>query len=239
MAKGQLTFLQLVNRTLMRLGQPQTTSTLSSAAADSWPGIVRDAVLEAVQTFYLAHDWSTLQTSGTFTSSLRTFDLTTNFSTFGRELDLVDTTNQKVLTAVPSLRDLDLLDPGQTDAGAPERYHIQYPNLVFDRTPSSVAYRLRYLARPATLSANADVCELPEFCDRALILWTLYDLMSTREDDLGMSDRLESRAQAALKAAIVQDKRRVDTPIVLRSVFEEQVGAVIPFPRSYGLNRWS
>ena len=238
MAQGQLTFLQLVNRTLSRLGKPQTTSTLSTAAADSWPGLVRDAVLETIQTFYMAHDWSTLMTSGTFTTSSRTYSLATDFSDFGRELDLTDTTNIRVLVAVSSLRDLDEIDPTQVDAGAPYRYHINYPNLVFDKTPSSVAYRLRYLTRPTTLSANGDTCTLPEYCDRGIILWTVYDLLATREDDLDMADRMEARAQAALKAAIIQDKRRVDAPMILRALFDERSHAVVPFPSSYGVNRW-
>jgi len=238
MAKGQLTFLQLVNRTLSRLGKPQTTGTLSTAAADSWPGLVRDAVLETVQTFYMAHDWSTLITSGTFLTSLRTYDLATSFSGFGREIDLADTDNNKVLIAVNSRRDLDELDPGQDNSGTPTYYHINYPDLTFDTVPSAVNYRLRYVTRPATLSANGDVCDLPEFCDRSIILWTVYDLLSTREDDLDMADRMEARAQAALKAAIIQDKRRVDAPIILRPLFQEYGHNPVPFPKSYGAARW-
>lgn len=234
MAQGQATYLQLVNRTLRRLGKSQTTATLSGLAADSWGGIVRDMINEAQQELYKEHDWSTLITSGTFTASVRTYNLATSFSDFGREIDLVDTTNERVLIPDSHLA-IDTFDPGLDDAGPPTHYTISYPNLLFSHTPTSVAMRLRYVKRPTDLSANTSTSDLPEFCDTTLVLWVYWQLQATREDAQDGGEQARSLYQESLARAIGQDRRRMDRVFVMQSTFP-QVREIVPFPPQYDRN---
>lgn len=232
MARGQATFLVLTNRVLRRLGKTQTTATLSTLAADSWGGIVRDLVNEAQQEVYKEHDWSTLLTSGTISSiSVRTYDLATSFSTFGREIDLISTTNSRRLQPVNHL-DIDEVDPGLDDAGAPTAYTIAYPDLLFNRTPSSETFRLRYVRRPTDLSGNTDVSLLPEFCDTVLVLWVYWQLQATREDAQDGGEQARGMYQESLARAIGQDRRRMDRLYVMQPVYP--VGReIVPFPAAY------
>lgn len=221
MAKGQMTFLQLGNAVLRRLGKSQAAAsdyTAATSGSDSWPALVKDFLNDAQREIAKEHDWSTLYTSGTFTTSSRTYDLSASFSDFGREVDLTDTTNRVVLEP-HSLRELDAEDPDQSQSGAPTRYSIQYPNLLFDRTPTSTAYRLRYLKRATDLSANADTSILPEYCDLALIWWAYWQLSATREDNQDRGETARDIYEKSLARAIGQDRRRVDRLYRLQPVY--------------------
>lgn len=233
MARGQLTYLNLVNRVLQRLGKPQVvTADFAGLASDSWGGLTKDAINDAQQDLYAEHDWSTLITSGTFTTSSRTYDLTTSFSNFGREIDLMDTTNNKPIVPVDQ-KDIDYEDPGQLNSGDPDRYAINYPDLLFNRTPTSVAYRLRYLIRPTALTTSTTTSLLPEQCDRVLILWVVWDFLTTREDDPTMGAMAGSKYRQALAQAKQQDVRRMDRYYAPRSAFPERQRAIVPFPAAY------
>lgn len=220
MAKGQMTFLQLGNAVLRRLGKSQVSSatyTATALATDEWPSLVKDFLNDAQREIAKEHDWSTLMTSGTFTTSSRTYDLSASFSDFGREIDLADTTNRRVLEP-HSLRELDEEDPDQAQAGSPTRYSIQYPNLLFNRTPAAVAYRLRYLKRATDLSASTDVSILPEYCDLPLIWWAYWQLSATREDTQDGGERARDIYEKSLARAIGQDRRRHDRVYRLQPV---------------------
>lgn len=234
MAKGQTTFLGLVNGVLRRLGKSQVASatTLSTLSADTWGGIVRDTVNEGIQEIHKEHDWSTLITTATLSSvSVRTFNLSTSQSDFSRPISLVDTTNGKVLQPVGFL-DIEYDDPELDDSGSPDAYNIAYPNLLFNLTPSSITYRLRYVARPATLSANADTSDLPEFCDLPTILWTVWQLGATREDAQDGGESLRQIYDTSLARAIGQDRRRMDRAWILQPVFPT-FPEIVPFPPQY------
>jgi hypothetical protein len=221
MAKGQMTFLQLGNAVLRRLGKSQVTSatyTATALATDEWPSLVKDFLNDAQREIAKEHDWSTLYTSGTFTTSSRTYDLSTTFSDFGREIDLVDTTNRIVLEP-HSLRELDAEDPVLTTAGTPTRYAIHYPNLLFNYTPAALAYRIRYLKRATDLSASADVSILPEYCDLPMIWWAYWQLQATREDSQDGGERAKDTYEQTLARAIGQDRRRVDRVYRLQPVW--------------------
>lgn len=208
MAAGQYTFLQLVNRVLQRIGKSQITD-FTGQTGDVWGGIVRDFLNDAQREVEKEHDWSTLYTSGTFTTSSRTYDLSASFSDFGREIALVDTDNRRVLEPV-SAREIDEEDPAQEQEGPPTRYSIQYPNLLFNRTPSAVDFRLRYLKRPTTLSLVSDVSTLPEYCDLVLVWWAVWQLQASREDAQDGGERARDIYEKSLARAIGQDRRRMD-----------------------------
>jgi hypothetical protein len=237
MAAGQLSYLRLTNSVLRRLGKAQVTTLAGiTSDTDSWTAIVKDTLNEAQGEVSKEHDWSTLVTSGTFTTSDRTYNLATSFSNFGREIDLVSTTNDKVLTPVTSLPILDMADSDLDDAGSPDRYAIHYPNLLFDLTPTSEAYRIRYVKRPTALSANADVSELPEYCDMALVWWTYWQLQATREDAADGGKMAERNYNTTLARAIGQDRRRMDRVYRLKSVYPTSaLGPIIArWPSTYG-----
>ena len=239
MALGQRTYLRMTNSVLRRLGKAQvTTLTEVSDDVDSWVSIVKDTLNEAQQEVYKEHDWSTLFTTGTISStSARTYNLATSFSDFGRELSLTSTTNDRVLTPVISVVELDQDDPDLDDTGSPTHYHIAYPNLLFNKTPSSETFRLRYIIRPTNLSANGDLSTLPEYCDMALIWWSYWQLAATREDATDGGKRAEEIYEKVLARAIGQDKRRMDQTRVLRSVFPRYQRELVPFPPAYDINR--
>ena len=219
MAKGQMTYLQLTNGTLRRLGKSQTTSSaFSGETGDTWPGLVKDFLTDAQREIAKEHDWSTLYTSGTFTTSSRTYDLSTSFSDFGREIDLTDTTNQRVLEP-HSLRELDAQDPVFTTSGTPTRYAIHYPNLAFNYTPAALSYRIRYLKRATDLSAHGDLSILPEYCDLPLIWWAYWQISATREDSQDRGESARDIYEKSLARAIGQDRRRVDRVYRLQPVF--------------------
>lgn len=217
MAAGQLTYLQLVNRVLQRLGKSQV-SDFTGQTGDTWGGLVRDFINDAQREVAKEHDWSTLYTSGTFTTSSRTYDLSSSFSNFGREVSLADTTNSRVLTCV-SVRDLDEEDPGLDDSGTPTRYSIQYPNLLFNRTPTSTAYRLRYLKRATDLSTVSDVSGLPEYCDLVLVWWAVWQLSASREDSQDRGETARDIYEKSLARAIGQDRRRMDRTYALGPLY--------------------
>lgn len=218
MAQGQLTYLQLVNRVLMRLGKAQVESAgFTSLSGDTWGGIVRDSINDAQQEVYKEHDWSTLQTTASFTTSSRTYDLSASVSTFGREVDLVDTTNGRTLTPVMA-RDIDEYDAELDDSGHPTAYAINYPNLLFDRTPSSIAFRLRYFKRPTALSAAADLSILPEYCDMAMVWWVVWQMQASREDAQDGGENARTIYQSTLARAIGQDRRTTDLLLVMRPI---------------------
>lgn len=219
MAKGIMTYLQLTNGVLRRLGKSQTTSgSFAGETGDTWPGLVKDFLNDAQREIAKEHDWSTLYTSGTFTTSSRTYDLSASFSDFGREIDLTDTTNQRVLEP-HSLRELDAQDPLFTTAGTPTRYAIHYPNLAFNYTPAALSFRLRYLKRATDLSAHGDVSLLPEYCDLPLVWWAYWQISATREDAQDRGESARDIYEKSLARAIGQDRRRVDRVYRLQPVW--------------------
>lgn len=220
MALGQMTYLQLVNSVLMRLGKSQITD-FTGQTGDTWGGIVRTFLNEAQREIAKEHDWSTLYTSGTFTTSNRTYDLSASFSNFGREIDLTDTSNRIVLEPV-AIRVIDAEDPDQSQAGSPTRYTIQYPNLLFNRTPTSVAFRLRYLKRATDLSLVSDVSLLPEYCDLTMVWWAVWQLAASREDNQDRGETARDIFDKSLARAIGQDRRRMDRLY--------RLGALYPWP---------
>ncbi len=216
---GQLTYLQLVNRVLQRLGKSQVASSdFNAATGDTWPGLVKDFINDAQLEVAKEHDWSTLFTSITFTTSLRTYDMSTTVSSFGREVDLTDTTHRVVLEP-HSLRELDEEDPSQTDAGSPTRYSIQYPYLTFNRTPSSTTYRLRYIQHAIDMVVYADVSVLPRYCDMVLVWWAVWQLSASREDNQDRGETAREIYDKTLARAIGQDRRRTDRIYRLLPVF--------------------
>lgn len=231
MAKGQLTYLQLCNRVLMRLGKTQLTS-FTGATGDTWGGIVKDFINDAQQEVYKEHDWSTLQTSGTFTTSSRTYDLSSTFSDFGREVSLTDTTSDRVLTPVMA-RSLDWDDPDLDDSGQPTAYAINYPNLLFDRTPSAHSFRLRYFKRPTALSNTSDVSTLPEYCDMALVWWAVWQLQASREDAQDGGEGAKAIYTQSLARAIGQDQRTMDQMHVMQPVFPAAPRPILRLPTTY------
>lgn len=234
MARGQLTYLQLTNGVLIRLGKSQVASAdFAGLASDSWGGIVKTLLNDAQREIAKEHDWSTLITSGTFTTSARTYDLSTSFSDFGREIDLIDTTNNKILIPVLQ-RVIDIDDPDLDIAGAPQAYSINYPDLLFDRTPTSTAYRIRYLRRATNLSAVGDVTILPEYCDIPLIWYVIAELAATREDWSDMGASAKERYEGTLARAIGQDRRRMDRFLYMRPMFgDADLIPIVPFPGPY------
>lgn len=238
MAKGQLTFLRLTNSLLRRLGKTQvTTLTGISTDTDSWTSIAMDMLNEAQTEVYKEHDWSTLITSGTFTTSSRTYNLSTSFSGFDRlvaKSGLTDTTNLIQLFPANSIADFDAVDPAQTTAGVPYLFYIDYPNLLFNYTPTAITYRIRYLTRPAVLSGNSAVSDLPEHCDLVLVMWAYWQLMATREDAADGGQFARTNYTQALLRAIGQDQRRVDRVYRLDSVFPTRYQLAGPsWPPSY------
>lgn len=238
MALGQMTYLQLTNATLRRLGKSQVVSAdFAGLAADSWGGLVKDFLNDAQREVYKEHDWSTLMTSYTISgTSARTYDMSVSISDFGREIDLVSTTHDLVLEPT-TLRTIDALDPDLDDAAQPLRYHIAYPNLLFDRTPSSETFRLRYIKRPANLSAVGDVSGLPEYCDMVLVWHAYWQLQATREDATDGGEVSRQTYESTLARAIGQDRRRMDRVWVMRPMWPTRIRDLVPFPPAYDTSR--
>ena len=217
----------------MRLGKAQLESaSFSGYSGDSWGGIVKDFVNDAQQEVYKEHDWSTLQTTATFTTSSRTYDMSSTISDFGREVDLTDTSNGRILTPVMA-RAIDWYDPELDNSGTPTSYAINYPNLLFDQTPSAVAYRLRYFKRPTALSSSSDVSILPEYCDMALVWWAVWQLQASREDAQDGGENAKAIYQSTLARAIGQDQRTMDMLHVMQPVFGAPARSRFPFPSNY------
>ena len=59
MAAGQLTYLQMTNRVLQRLGKPQIASAdFAGLASDSWGGLIKDAINDAITDIMDEAAWS-------------------------------------------------------------------------------------------------------------------------------------------------------------------------------------
>ena len=230
MAQGRLTFLQLCNRVLMRLGKTQVTTAAAfdAATGDSWPGIVKDMVNDAQGEVAKEHDWSTLYLTSEFTTSSREYDLAASYSDFTREYtDLVDVTTRRVLTPV-HIRDIDQADPGLDSEGTPIAYAIDYPSLVFDRTPTALTYRIGYVARPTALTTSTSTSTLPEFCDMPIIWWAVWQLQASREDAQDSGENARAIYTSSLARAIGQDRRRSDFVYVMQPVTVGRAGPKVP-----------
>lgn len=242
MALGQQTYLQLTNSVLRRLGKAQVTSAaFATVADDSWPGIVKATLNEAITEIWKEHDWSTLMQARTFSGATRIVNLSTitttpsgSFTDFGRDIGLYDTTNNRRLmgdwTGTLFARDIN-----QDDTGIPGYYTIYYPSLQFDQAPSStITYRLVYLRRPVLLTTVSTVSDLPDLCDLPIIWWSVWQIGATREDWDDQGQNAKKTFDETLARALGQDRRRMDRVHQLGSAFTQwTVWDVVPFPPRY------
>ena len=132
-----------------------------------------------------------------------------------------------------SARDIDEYDPGQAYSGPPTAFALEYPNLLFSSTPTSISYRLRYLTRPTAMAVNADLSTLPESCDQVLIAWVYWQLLTTREDAKDGGVAAKRLYDESLRRAMAQDDRRIDRLHRMQSVYPARARDLVPFPPEY------
>lgn len=169
---AKLTYLQLVNRCLRRLSQSDATDVTSLSGQSQ---IVADAINEAQTELWKEENWYSLYKTTTFATvaSTGTYDIATIASDWGRVLDMIDTTNNRVLIE-DITRVFDEDDPDADYTGTPTHFTVEGANFRLYPIPNGAyTIRLRYYQIPDTLSANSDTYDLPYECENCLIQFAL------------------------------------------------------------------
>ena len=136
-------------------------------------------------------------------------------SDFGRHIDLVDETNDRVLIEDYShIFDYTAPDVDKTDE--PQYFSIEGAFYRLYPVPSEVvSIRERYWKVPVTLAANADTSDLPIECENLLIQGALFKILEY-QNKFEYADRVRSTLSYLLEKAIVANQ------IILNKMFKFQ-----------------
>ena len=136
-------------------------------------------------------------------------------SDFGRHIDLVDETNDRVLIEdYTHAFDYDAPDVDKTDE--PEYFSVEGAFYRFYPVPSAaVSIRERYWKVPVTLAANADTSDLPIECENLLIQGALFKVLEY-QNKFEYADRVRSTLSYLLEKAVVANQ------MILNKMFKFQ-----------------
>ncbi len=203
---AKLTYLQMVNRLLLRINQTELASGVSSATGHA--KIISQFLNEAQDHIALESDWYSLITSRTPSTVADTATLAVA-SDHMRTLHLEDTTNNRVLVE-DYQKALYYGDPDQDTTGTPIYFAIEGANYRFWPIPAG-AYTLKdtYLATPTAMSSDGDNSSLPLEAQNALISYAAV-LMFEHQNNIERADRERVTYQRALDRAIYLNDTRID-----------------------------
>lgn len=144
-------------------------------------------------------------------------------------------------------RMFDLFRPNQTGTGTPRAYYLYYYRnpqsatgqqwaISFDPIPSAaMLIEIRYLKKPASLSAGTDIAEMPEIYHNVIIDGATYLAMkwSNNPSTGGMKQQYES----GLRSMILDMPQTEDQHNVLQAVDEQSRRPIwIPYPQTFDEN---
>ncbi len=129
-------------------------------------------------------------------------------SDWGRTINLIDMTNNHVLTEDVT-RSFDRQDPDFGTTNTPYYFAIEGDwYRLFWIPAGTYTIREHYLKIPATLSANSDTSDLPIECENVIIYWAYYQILQYM-NKFDLSDRARMDYERLLGRARVSNKRKI------------------------------
>ncbi len=228
---AKLTYLQLTNRVLKRISQPEITD-VTTATGQAL--IITELINEAQNELFTELNWYSLYTTRTFSTVASTATVAVA-SDWGRTLDLVDTSNNRVLIE-DTLRAFDEVDPDADNTGTPTHFAVaDGSNYTLYPTPDGVyTIRDRYWKVPTTLSANANTSDLSIEVENCIIHWAWYKI-NEYLNKFDSADRIRLEFERLLRRAKLSNNRRIDKMHIFQSSETYDRGIhPVKFPSKYG-----
>ena len=225
---AKLSYLELTNRVLRRITQSEITDV---STATGHAKIIGNLINEAQITLFLETNWYSLYTTRTFATVASTSEYAVA-SDFGRTLDLIDVTNNLLLTEDMS-KMMDMVDANADYIGNPTHFTLQGSNYRLHPIPSGVfTIRDRYWKQPTSLSANANTSDLPIEVENCIIQWSLSSILDYLKDFNG-SDRARLLYATLLDKAMKRNNEMIDRMHIFSRA---SYGGLQPprFPSHYG-----
>ena len=155
---AKLTYLELTNRVLRRITQADITDV---SAATGQALIITDLINEAQMELFNEDNWYSLYSTTTFPTVADTAEYAAWNGGDGRTIDLMDTTNNLIITEDIS-RSFDTADPDADQTGNPLFFAIQGSNYRLWPTPDGTAtIRERWWKVPDEMTTNAALYDMP------------------------------------------------------------------------------
>lgn len=158
-------------------------------------------------------------------------------SDFGRTIDLIDTTNNWLLTE-DATRGMDEADPDADYTGNPTHFTLQGSNYRLYPIPAGIyTIRDRYWKQPIALAANADTSDLPIEAENCIILWIHYQMLEYL-NKFDSADRKRMEFERALKRAKLMNQKMIDRMYAFQPSRREDGIHITRFPSNYGVRYW-
>lgn len=223
-------YLELTNKVLRRINQAEVTDV---TALTGHSLIISNYINECQIELYNETNWYSLYATRDFSTVAGTAEYAVA-SDYGRTLDLIDMTNNRVLVE-DFTRNFDESDPDEDTQGTPTHFTIQGSNYRLYPIPAGInSMRDRYFKQPVTLAANTDTSDLPIECENLLISyasWNTLNYLNLHD----RADREQINYEKKLKKARIANTRKLDHLIKFSGLNDTRF-PLIPaqFPSNYG-----
>lgn len=164
----------------------------------------------------------TLQSSDSLTAEAASASITITAITYpvtsdwGRTIDLMDTTNNRILIE-DNMRAFDEDDPDADTTNTLHSYALQGEAYRFHFIPAGeYKVRERYWKVPTTLTANTDTSDLPIECENCLINYAYFRILEYM-NKFELADRTRIEFERLLKRAKTASKKKINMLNIMQS----------------------
>ena len=208
-----MAFRQLINSVLRRLREDTIPSDWSGDILDAtdvgdYQQLISELVNESKQVCEDAWNWGDLRTIETVTTAASTASYTmSNLNIRARVLQVIDDTNDAVLTQMSDNSFYNYTYVGTSQTGSPTFYRMKGNEISFWPTPDAVlSVRVHAVQPQSDLTTATQALTIP---DNVVVLGAYALAVNERGEDGGtLSDAAASRFSQALTDAISQDELR-------------------------------
>lgn len=226
---AKTSYLNITNSILRRINQ---TAIDDVSTATGHALIVTNLINEAQLELFNEANWHSLYTTRDFTTSDGTAEYAMA-SDFGRTIDLIDTTGNRVLVE-DVLRAFDEADPDADSTGTPTHFAIAGSNYRLYPVPAGTyTIRDRYWKVPTTLSANANTSDLPIEVENCIRHWAWYNILQYLSR-FEQADRVRAEFERLLKRARAANDKIVNKMHVYVSRLDDRGIHPPTFKPEYG-----
>lgn len=206
MATAKLTYLQMINK-IMRLITQADITDVTTATGQAL--IISDLINQAQNDLFNQDDWYSLYTTTTWATVASTAEYAAFGSTDGRTIDLIDTTNDLILTE-DTMRSIDSADPDSTTTGNPLYFTLANASYKLYPIPNGVyTIRERYWKSPTPLSANSSQSILPIEVENCILAYAERGI-NEYLNNYDKADRASVRYNKYLEDAKRVNKKKID-----------------------------
>lgn len=208
-----MAFRQIINSVLRRLREDTISSdwsgaVLDSTAVDDYQKLISELVNEAKQVSEDAWNWGDLRTIETVATSASTASYTmSGLNVRSRVLQVIDDTNDAVLTPISDAAFYHYTYIGTTQTGVPSFYRMKGNEISFWPTPDAVmSIKVHAVQTQGDLTTATGTLTIP---DNVVILGAYSLAINERGEDGGtISEAAAARFSQSLTDAISQDELR-------------------------------